>query len=641
MSNQFSIDVSTFLHFTPVRDADDQRVLQFGFGGEEIVLKGNWSDSLFEGWRVAFLYSGFSPVLVLQLIHSTGDRAVWYLGADGSRRAGAVDELDDDAKMVLKHRVSAILGPSFQAFMEDPQPVIEPAVQGFLELDPAAKADLMRLAADRLLASPGVQLINEASPAIPILLGRNCRQALVKRDHLVSALTRDLQDSLIAAVRAGRATFDIPSPVTGEVIEVQASLCFDDFHFAYRFVEPSDGVVFYLIAGYELSQCYGAYFPQCHTIFCLPGQLMLSRLAAAHLPAWLANHFTSFGGEFAEYVARPITRMASMLRAPPWTHIGHQLWNELTGIDRLLQETALNGAIEWIVPDGDAPIEFYGAIDELFPPLRRSTRRGFRNVADEIRYIYESNRLAVRVTRDFVSADLRTRILEFAGSSAPIMARQEFAVLGRGRPLILLGLRVENRTLVNLAAFYACLIAATQSAFPAARFLIDGHNVAGSEKRKHKSHGERVEETTAVIEAEREIVRELTDRFGAPTVVSAVGLTIPENLQLIDRCGFFVSMWGAGLAKYRWVCNKPGFVITSSWNLTQRSDLRIYDHPGFLEGPSPIFWVDPALVTDLPDAPRVVAAGHHPQWANFALQDGPVIESIMQALADSIRERDP
>lgn len=629
-----------FIHLPLFGSVDKQQDTFFEFAGFPIRLTTSGTWKLFEGWRVDFLYSGLSPVLILQLVHSTGDRAVWYLAADGARRAGSVDELDHDTQTMLKHRVAAVLGQSLRVSIEDPKPVIELAAQGFLRLDPVAKADLMRLAADHLPAYPGVQLINERSGPLLITIDRSSRQALISREHLTSALTQDLQDSLVAAIRAGRGAFSVPSPITGQALEVQASLCFDDFHFAYRFVDLQYGLVFYLIAGYELSQCYGMYFPQCHTIFCLPGQLALSRLAAAHLPGWLASHFVSFGAEFAEYVKYPIVKMTSMLRAPPWTHIGHQLWNELTGIDRLLQETSLNGVIEWVVPDGDAPIEFYGAIEALFPPLEGVVRRGFRNVPDEIRHVYGNQRLAVRVTRDFVSASLRNRVLGFAAVSAQITAAQEHKPLEHDQPLVLLGLRVENRTLVNLATFYARLIVAIRSTFPAARFLVDGHNVDGSERRKYRSHGERVEEASIAVEAERTIVRELTDQFGASAILSAIGLHVSENLVLINQCDFFVSMWGAGLAKYRWVCNKPGFVITSSWNLIHRSDLRIYDHPAFLEKPSEIYWVDPTFVTDHPETPRVVAAGSHPQWANFALQEAPVIETIVRALSQHVPERD-
>ncbi len=91
-------------------------------------------------------------------------------------------------------------------------------------------------------------------------------------------------------------------------------------------------------------------------------------------------------------------------------------------------------------------------------------------------------------------------------------------------------------------------------------------------------------------------------------------------------------MWGAGLAKYRWICNKPGFVITSHWNLTQRPDLNIYDHPGLMENPSPMYWLEPEMVTDCPEAACAMPNGNHPQWANFTIAEKPTINQIVSLL---------
>ncbi len=128
----------------------------------------------------------------------------------------------------------------------------------------------------------------------------------------------------------------------------------------------------------------------------------------------------------------------------------------------------------------------------------------------------------------------------------------------------------------------------------------------------------------------------LIDKFGNDKIISAVGLTVPANILLIEQCDFFVSMWGAGLAKYRWICNKPGFVITNHWNLTQRSDLFIYDHPTLIESPSRLYWVDPTLVTDHPEAPRIVTVNSHAQWSNFSIMEAPVIDAILRSISKHV-----
>jgi hypothetical protein len=66
---------------------------------------------------------------------------------------------------------------------------------------------------------------------------------------------------------------------------------------------------------------------------------------------------------------------------------------------------------------------------------------------------------------------------------------------------------------------------------------------------------------------------------------------------------YFVAIWGAGLAKYRWLTNRPGLVVSSRWNLLHREDLHIYDSADYMEDPAPIEFIDAGLVHDMPDAP--------------------------------------
>ena len=600
---------------------------------------GSGCGGLSEGWRVELLFSGFSPVLILQLAHSGGDRSVWYVGSDGSRLAGSVDELENGDRQLLRHTALSMLSPFARSLLQDATPVLEPVVRDFLRLDLDVKKQILGLVQEILFLQPRLYPVGGDFGSTLMITQEGTRQTVLSHKHIADILQRDLQDMLLDSIRSGRTAFEVPSPVSGELLEVQATICFDDFHFLYRFFDLQTSIVFYLVAGYELSRIYAVYVPQINSAFCLTEQAGLGDLFARHLPGWLLNHVICFGEELAEYLQHPIVCMTSMLRAPPWTHIGHQLWNELTGVEHLLTRTSLVGNVEWIVPDGDRAIEFYGPIDALFPQLSHRVQRGLRDADEGIRYIYANSRLAVRITRDFVSNELRSRILEYAASSAPMGRSLGRIVQPEGsktRPVILLGLRVENRTLIDLKGFYGRLIKETLSVFPTARFIIDGHNSPEAGEAKYRSHGERSGDFQLIASAEYDILNCLTDAFGTTTIIDSIGLTIPENLLLIQQCDFFVSLWGAGLAKYRWVCNKPGFAITSQWNLLHRSDLRIYDHPAFLEDPTPLCWMDPAFVTDHPETPCIVSAGDHPQWSNFSIQEYPVIDHIVKTLSEQV-----
>ncbi|MBE7210060.1 MAG: hypothetical protein INR65_03505, partial [Gluconacetobacter diazotrophicus] len=65
------------------------------------------------------------------------------------------------------------------------------------------------------------------------------------------------------------------------------------------------------------------------------------------------------------------------------------------------------------------------------------------------------------------------------------------------------------------------------------------------------------------------------------------------------RADAFLAPWGAALCKYRWICDTPGYAVTSRWNLEHRHDLRIY-HPGADTGTATELLLNPPdTVTDL------------------------------------------
>lgn len=625
--------VSNFIHYDPLRVIQGQSYLCFDFADSQVNLTGSGCGGLGEGWRAEFLFSGFSPILVLQLAHTSGTRSVWYVSSDGSRLAGSVNELDSHSRQLLRSVASRVLQFFTRSLVEDVQPNLRPLERDFLKLDQSIRVEIFELVKELLLPAPEVRVVEREAGITPILVGNDARPVTLHHDHVFAILTPSFQNVLIDMLQTKNNIFSISSPVTGKSVKVQATLCFDDFHFAYRFFEKDNQFVFYLIAGYEVSETYCLYFPSPNLLICLTNKVALSRIISEHLSIWIAKHFIRFASEYVKHLQNPISGVTSLMRAPPWTHIGHQLWNELTGIDNVLKRTSLESNLSWVVPDGEQAIEFYGRIDDLFPQINGKVIRGLRDATEVIQYVYSNNRLPVRLTQGFVSADLRSRILKHAALLTPISHELAHSLEFKKWPLILLGLRVENRTLIDLKVFYQRCITKILALYPEARFVIDGYNVASAGGHKYRSHGERLEDLSVVEKVEQDIVNSLEEYFGRTAIIKSVGFTVPESLQIINFCDFVVSLWGAGLAKYRWVCNKPGFIITSQWNLAHRSDLRIYDDPSFLENPTPLYWVDPTLVTDHPEASRMVSAGTHPQWSNFSIQEDAVMDRVLETLS--------
>ncbi len=643
--------MSGFVHPDPLRLEGDALAVVFTLDAERVVLRGTGCRGLLPGWRATLLYSGFAPLLLMQLVHEDGARAVWYLCSEGHRLGDRVDGLTPRDRALLSRAAAPVLGEMVRALLQDPHPALRPAAQGFAALDEACRLELMGLCRDRLAAAPLELLpLAEAPEQLLASPGDDMPPVTLRRPHLRDLLATDLQ-AMLPGLAAGGG-FTVPDPVTGAPVASQGSLCIDDFHFAYRFVAAGSGLVFYLIAGHEHSQVYALYLPRAGLLLCGPGQESMAAGAQRFLAEALSHHLVVHGAAFAAYLAAPLRGVSVPLRAPPWSHIGHQLWNELSGIERLLDATGQGAALpEWIVPDAERPIEFYGAIDTLFPRLAGRVRRGLlRDARGLIDHAYANGRLVVRATGAFVSADLRRRLLAHAERVAP--EPPGLAQLDRpdgaaaGGPVLLLGLRTENRTLADLAGFYGRLIAALRGRYPGARFVIDGHNVTAGGV-KHRSFGERAGQEAAVAAAERAILERLRALHGTAAIVDAVGLTVPENLRLIARCDAFVSPWGAGLAKYRWACNRPGYVMTGRWNLEHRADLRIYELPTILEAPAALRWLAAAHVTDRPlDHPILVMPYPHAQWANFDIDEPAAIADILAFVAslaagDRALEQDP
>jgi hypothetical protein len=117
------------------------------------------------------------------------------------------------------------------------------------------------------------------------------------------------------------------------------------------------------------------------------------------------------------------------------------------------------------------------------------------------------------------------------------------------------------------------------------------------------------------IIAELTIVMKLRQTYSqddSVRFVSTVGSPLATSIYWILQSQFFIAPWGAALAKYRWVCNKPGFVVTNRFNISgPTGDLGIYHEPEFMENPSPMKIIPLDGVLEVP--------GSSGFYANFSI----------------------
>ncbi|MEJ1975344.1 MAG: hypothetical protein WDN49_04010 [Acetobacteraceae bacterium] len=115
--------------------------------------------------------------------------------------------------------------------------------------------------------------------------------------------------------------------------------------------------------------------------------------------------------------------------------------------------------------------------------------------------------------------------------------------------------------------------------------------------------------------------------------ITTVGTTIAESLVASDLADFFIAPAGSILAKYKWLSNKPGVVISNSVVLNKNDDrgwsIRVFEE--YRENMIPSIYVDPKYAIDIESQSRNDAAWHanfEMEWENIF----PVVEELISRM---------
>ncbi len=630
----------------PVVKQDGRQYLHASDGGMHPLLDGAGLqfERFVQGWTPSLLYAGLPPFLVLEFRNLDGLRVAWLLDARLRRLGDCIEDLDADQVDALSEAVVPVLRRIARDVLMLAIPVLSREAQAFASINQALRRQLVDLAAADALLAPGIVSVADMAETMwPDEAAPPAGEPL-SRAHLEAGLSVPFEDRVLAATTDGMLRY--PSPIDKRPLRCQGSLYLDDFRIAYRFADISAGLAFYVIASDHRFRAIAVYLPALDLLVVPDAwtRHLLGTYFAPGVQQLLLVHAANEAADLVPYLARGAQRVASVLRGTPGTHLGHQLWNELSGIEHLLDRHPGPLLPEWIVPGPCRAIELWGATDRVFPELRHHVRREFAHGREVRPYLYREGVCAVRLTGECVSEKLRRRLQRLARNDAGYPAARAKAAEShrRSAPVIVLGLRVENRTLVDLGDFMAAAIAMIAQRWPGATVVIDGHNSwdAGSTAGTIQSHGEWLAATPPLL-VERCIAAGLRDSAAGLdiVIVDTLGATLQHSLAWTQLCDGFLSIWGASLAKYRWACNKPGLVLTSRANLLGRDDLHIYDAPRTIERPSRLLFVDPDAVEDDAGAPRLVAvssAENDPHFANFRVdharvlsQFGVLVETLM------------
>ena len=588
------------------------------------------------GWAARCVYQGLAPVYLLLLEHADGAWAIWFLDEELDRKGGSYGELPAAMRNQLMTGFSTLFDGIWSALVTAPVPHgLTEAQLVFLGLPLDIRHQMLRMYLANFDFATRYQLLSDPAglPGSAKIVDLGERRVLLDPEHLDYVYRANaLQDAYPALLRTG--VLAMPSLVDGQALHVTHSFVLGGNRFAYRLVDRANGFTTYLIADEIYFRVACIFVPQ-------------ARLALSHDPAHtkslmpdlcrtMFHHAVEHGVALEKYLRAPAQEVVHAWRGMTAMHLGHMLWNDISGIAQLVASVPARQLPRCLIFDTIFEPEMYGPLDELFPELHGKMIRSPGSFESAVASFYRDRLLLIKATEMKVTRSVRERIigrlLDRPAHSALVAECRQAAADG---PVITLGLRTENRTLTDLRGFCERLIGFLAGAAGRATLVVDGHNSRGGGSDKFlSSHGE-AHSPHSPIAIEQAIVAAL--RRGADgtgiRIVSTIGAPLASSLIWCWHSHFFVTPWGAGLAKYRWVCNKPGLVVTSRWNLQNRNDLHIYDTPSCIEEPAPIVFIDQDAVTDRADAPLLVDLGpsYGPSIMNFDL-DEQVVFGIVAGL---------
>lgn len=564
------------------------------------------------GWNADALYCGFAPLYLLMLRHDGGSGTVWVLDRN-LLLVGDPDNLSQPLKEELRLRIPLVLRRYLDSVLAFADPNSDPVVKWWLQIDLKTRDIFCALCVDMVYPEPMSLGLQQMPSMLPIFASMYNRQlTFLHQSSVEKAVKTDLHKQTITAVRQGY--LEWPSPVDGSTASLQGVFIWDDYAFFYQFCDRN-GVSFLVVASDRSARTVAILLPASNLLLfdnscpnSYEPNLWVRNSLGGSVWELLIRHTNRYAREMATRRLSTRPRLVNVLLAHPRVHIGHHLWNDLSGLEALcLAAPPERLPTTLIIGASDGSAELFGPVEALFPSMLGHVDRSLDTVDMFIQWAYRCDVWPARITREYVSASLRRRVVshltkadEAAHTSPLLRARQ---VDEQQAPTIIFGLRVEDRTLVDLAAFCQAFVGFMAERYPGSIIVFDGYNCRPGRTSGAVNPGmvyHLAQHPPEQVEAE--LVASLVEQFdGQPVkIVGTIGQSTATSIAWCCSADAAFAIWGAGLTKTRWLANLPAMLITSRNNMLHRTDLSIYHDPKFMEDPTLVVFPDSSWVTDAP-----------------------------------------
>ena len=575
-------------------------------GGVPISWPGGGPLPLLPGWlpkRIHILDA--LSIRVLELENEVGEEAVWLLDQNFVYLTNDIDKLQREDRRALERTVRDGLTATWREFAVSSMPIVNPEAQWLNDLGTIARRSLVAGCKAAFLPECRAIVIGEEQ--------FGARDETICTVLNFSRITRLLDVDLLSAYLSAMETglLRLPSPVDGRTLGTDISYVLTPGVVAHRFCDTRYGLTFYVIAGLWGGEMFSLYFPVVGLCIYRNNRALgySKEFLGREVDAAIAHHIFDYSGLLADYFKRESRKPVVKYHQD---HLGHHLWNELSGLEEVVKRVPGTKLPDVYICAGDRS-EMYGRVDRVFPELVGRVKRLDANAQSFVKICYTQGLNVLLANSQYVSRSLAQRIISLHESDdTKRLQRNRAEVLrAQGFKIVMFGLRVENRTIVNLSEFVQYVVELLSELLGKVAVVIDGHNAVGNDlRRSYSSHGERIAETPP-IEVEKAIVDQLNERFKhseTVAVLSTIGAPMSESILWCNSSDFFITPWGAGLAKYRWICNRRGLVLASPHFLREagRETVHLYDSSEFMEHPTPLDFVSSDDVQDEPESKSLV-----------------------------------
>jgi tetratricopeptide (TPR) repeat protein len=337
----------------------------------------------------------------------------------------------------------------------------------------------------------------------------------------------------------------IPCPITGKILRSNQSFFINGQLGIYRFVGEQ---IFYLIV-------YGPAFIKSFLFF--PDRELIITPTNSLDPVKIINIWkiltVANWHNVCDYICSVRPKKLVLLHG--WMDsIAHYLWNELSGIQRLVDNSLIAKVDKILI----GQCEYYAPIEQIFPeiPAEKIVRVPQAEIKDIYKTLLDNKYFALKVANNYIQQELANRIYRISLEHCHASFLEQIKTSKQNFPLIWITIRTGRRLWLEQVEGTVKLLKEIALSYPNLGIVIDGVSLS---YRNELLLGGREEE---MLKNDLIVAQQILDLLEDThiNVYNSVGCRMYESIVWANNIDFYIVPFGGGMAKITYLANKPGIV---------------------------------------------------------------------------------